>query len=1020
MSSPDENLFWFHGKISRERAEEILKEDNQEDGTFLVRESNTALGDFVLSVLFKGDVCHYQIRRHGEDAFFSIDDKIKIMHGLESLVDYYREAANGLVTKLTQLVKKDLPPNDSRSHGTTNLLHRATKEKNQTVVSELLKCGYRNVDAKNQDGQTAVHLAALHSNEDILKLLLNANVNVNCMDSTGNTPLHYACRTKSASFVRTLIAAKANIQVRNINTGYVPLHDAARHGNIEAVKELIAAHAPHMPRTESGEFPLDLAKEMNRTEVVEFLSNYKPPPPSTFKYQWYHGTLERQEAVKVLMDYAANFNSTNEDDRKLQQEVVPSTSSNGNVAAESNGNESSDDLSKDNSGIFLIRSSTRHGYVLTMLCQNNTPKNFLIKQSQNYLYIDEGPFLPSLEHLVEHFSLFSDGLPINLKHPVPPKPKPPLPLFSTMPKSASKKKTMQQQLSLCTPNASHPGDYAMNQVGLFENDDCIMLGSSPKKPKEKRDMLIFRSLKPARRNVIIDGMKSLRKVKLRSPSKIDQQKLEMEAAKKKNNVAEDLQKAEAIINNLSFSTDFLHPPITATVTPTPTPTTMPNDALYNIPKNNSVVPDLEGNEQEIHEFPVPNLEPKTEEEVEYFTKNDVLIDRERGEDESAYFVDAPPPINMKTFPLNSDGYIPTEDIRKFIDMPASEETTKLLEESAAELREFSIHPERLDSVMSTTSNDNEIHNLLNRQISSVSAMSESSRAKLNYFIPKDSLELEHIIGEGEFGSVYKGFLLRKDPNSKTDVRCPIAIKTLRDEHCRSNKQEFLREASVMIRLKHHCIVQLIGISKGKSLMMVQEMVPLGSMLHFIIENGSKINPNCELKIWASQIACGMNYLESQHFVHRDLAARNILLASRNQAKISDFGLSRAMGKDKDCYQATQGGKWPIKWYAPESYNNGYFSHASDVWSFGVTLWEMFSLGEPPYGDIRGVDAIELIESGQRLQKPPKCPENVYKIMENCWNYKPKDRPTFRYLTDFFAKDPDYQNLVELIKSTHIS
>ncbi|XP_055903201.1 tyrosine-protein kinase Shark [Eupeodes corollae] len=1015
--SRDENLFWFHGKISRERAEEILKEENREDGAFLVRESNTALGDFVLSVLYNGEVCHYQIRRHGEDAFFSIDDKIKIMHGLESLVDYYREAANGLVTKLTQLVKKDLPPNDSRSHGTTNLLHRATQKTNQTVVSELLKCGYRNVDAKNQDGQTAVHLAALYSNEEILKLLLNANVNVNCMDSAGNTPLHYACRTKSASFIRTLIAAKANIQVRNISTGYVPLHDAASHGNLDAVKELIAAHAPHLPRTESGEFPIDLAKEMNRTEVVEFLANYKPPPASTFKHQWYHGTLERQEAIKVLLEYAANFDGSNDNHRKDQDEPTSS-----NTERNEHDSEVSDvAVPKDKSGIFLIRSSVRNGYVLTMLCQNNTPKHFLIQQSQNCLYIDEGPLLPSLEHLVEHFSLFSDGLPVNLKHPVPPKPKPPLPLFSTMPKAMTKKHNMQQQLSLGSQNVSHPGDEAMNRVGLFENDDCIMLGASPKKPKDKRDMLIFRSLKPAKRNVIIDGMKSLRKVKIRSPSKADKEKLDKES-KKKINIVDDLQKAGSIMNNLSFSTDFLHSPIgSPDVAPKP-----PNDSLYNVPKNNSVVAEV-GSEldaqQPAHEVPLGNVDSKTEEEVEYFTKNDVLIDRERGEEDSDYFVDGPPPpINMKTFPLlNSEGYIPTQDIRKFIDLSSSsEETTKLLEESAAELREFSKHPERLDSVMSTTSNDSELNGLLNRQISSASGMSENSRAKLNYFIPKDCLELEHIIGEGEFGSVYKGYLIRKDPNSKVDVRCQVAIKTLRDEQCRSNKQEFLREASVMIRLKHHCIVQLIGISKGKSLMMVQEMVPLGSMLHFIIENGPKINPNCELKIWASQIACGMNYLESQHFVHRDLAARNILLASRNQAKISDFGLSRAMGKDKDCYQATQGGKWPIKWYAPESYNNGYFSHASDVWSFGVTLWEMFSFGDPPYGDIRGVDAIELIESGQRLQKPPKCPDNVYKIMENCWNYKPKDRPTFRYLTDFFAKDPDYQNLVELIKSTHIS
>lgn len=160
----------------------------------------------------------------------------------------------------------------------------------------------------------------------------------------------------------------------------------------------------------------------------------------------------------------------------------------------------------------------------------------------------------------------------------------------------------------------------------------------------------------------------------------------------------------------------------------------------------------------------------------------------------------------------------------------------------------------------------------------------------------------------------------------------------------------------------------------------------------------------------------MNYLESKHFVHRDLAARNILVMSQQQVKISDFGLSRALGVDDDYYQSNRGGRWPIKWYAPECINYGNFSHAGDVWSFGVTLWEMYTFGEiPPYGEIEQPDLIKLLEDGKRLPQPEHCPANVYEIMHNCWNYHGKNRPTFRYLTDFFSNDPEYQNVVELFK-----
>lgn len=157
-----------------------------------------------ISQFTQNDVCHYQIRRHGEDAFFSIDDQQPI-HGLDSLIQHYQESANGLVSQLKNFVVKcDPPPHNTRSHGRTNLLHRATKEGNLTVVTELLKCGYRNIDAKNEDGQIAVHLACRFQNEDMIKKLIDSGANVNCRDSDGNTPLHVIFLFESGKIVRRL------------------------------------------------------------------------------------------------------------------------------------------------------------------------------------------------------------------------------------------------------------------------------------------------------------------------------------------------------------------------------------------------------------------------------------------------------------------------------------------------------------------------------------------------------------------------------------------------------------------------------------------------------------------------------------------------------------------------------------------------------------------------------------------------------------------------------------------------
>ena len=278
-------------------------------------------------------------------------------------------------------------------------------------------------------------------------------------------------------------------------------------------------------------------------------------------------------------------------------------------------------------------------------------------------------------------------------------------------------------------------------------------------------------------------------------------------------------------------------------------------------------------------------------------------------------------------------------------------------------------------------------------------------------VPIESIKLTQVIGEGEFGSVYKG-------NYMTDsgVMKDVAIKALSSETIEpSQSEEFLREAKVMMDLDHQCVVQLLGISHGPPVLMILELVPLGSILSYLEDNPKDVSVEFEIPLWASQIACGMMYLQSKKFVHRDLAARNILLSSKYQTKISDFGLSRVMG-EKDYYRASAGGRWPVKWYAPECINFGTFSHASDVWSYGVVLWEMFSYGRQPYEGMTGIKTLEYLEAENRLAKPEKAGNDDYGIMLECWEYRAEDRPSFEYLFKYFSDNPEYLNLTELLKT----
>lgn len=272
-------------------------------------------------------------------------------------------------------------------------------------------------------------------------------------------------------------------------------------------------------------------------------------------------------------------------------------------------------------------------------------------------------------------------------------------------------------------------------------------------------------------------------------------------------------------------------------------------------------------------------------------------------------------------------------------------------------------------------------------------------------IERAELELGAELGKGEFGSVLSGFW--KQPGGP---RVAVAIKTIKVEvssvgssydmgggpvkapvenHAES---EFLKEASHMMKLRDDYVVRLMGVCITP-MMIVQELVPFGSLLGYLPKEKKKLK-NDDLTLFATEIAAGMMYLEKQRFVHRDLAARNILVASREVVKISDFGLSREMADD-NYYKASAGGKWPVKWYAPESVYYGKFTHKSDGWSFGVTMWEIWSFSAVPYDDATGREVLEMLDRGQRLAKPKGCSDDVYKIMRANWEYKPEERPTFK-------------------------
>ena len=268
------------------------------------------------------------------------------------------------------------------------------------------------------------------------------------------------------------------------------------------------------------------------------------------------------------------------------------------------------------------------------------------------------------------------------------------------------------------------------------------------------------------------------------------------------------------------------------------------------------------------------------------------------------------------------------------------------------------------------------------------------------------------LGQGHFGVVQ---LCRYEPLVR-DFGATYAVKSLKDTmHNAQSVADFQNEFQTMKNLDHRHIVKLKGISLP-SKRLVMEYLPEGSLVNYLHSIKEKRIPlgsvYDELIRFSKEICEGMIYLQSQNFIHRDLAARNIMVAQDRldtsyYVKISDFGLSRVLQNDKDYYRGNPD-EFPVQWYAPECIRDHKFTYVSDVWSFGVVLWEMFTLGERPTypecmknGKLSILHLFEYLQAGKRLKKPPHMTIEDHSVMKLCWTFEAEKRPSFNQLRQRF-------------------
>ncbi|XP_066503622.1 insulin-like growth factor 1b receptor [Hoplias malabaricus] len=274
-------------------------------------------------------------------------------------------------------------------------------------------------------------------------------------------------------------------------------------------------------------------------------------------------------------------------------------------------------------------------------------------------------------------------------------------------------------------------------------------------------------------------------------------------------------------------------------------------------------------------------------------------------------------------------------------------------------------------------------------------------------VAREKITMCRELGQGSFGMVYEGIakgVVKDEPETR------VAIKTVNKS---ASMHEFLNEASVMKEFNCHHVVRLLGVvSQGQPTLVIMELMTRGDLKSYLRTLRSKEStPNQPLPLpplkkmiqMAGEIADGMAYLNSNKFVHRDLAARNCMVAEDFTVKIGDFGMTRDI-YETDYYRKGGKGLLPVRWMSPESLKDGVFTTMSDVWSFGVVLWEIATLAEQPYQGMSNEQVLRFVMEGGLLDKPDKCPDMLFELMRMCWQYNPKMRPSFLEIISSIKED----------------